>query len=291
MPVRERALLFGEGKSLVGIVSDAADATSPPTGALLLNAGVLHRVGPNRLHVRLARTLAESGVVAMRFDFSGLGDSRPARDALPFAERVIREIRAATEALHALRGCRRFLLMGICSGADAALRAASRDERVVGAALIEPYAEPRPGFLAYSYRRKLLSPRAWLRLAGGRSELWSRWRGPAAPAVSGAPPAPAPLAVATPDDSLLPSPPEMRAHVRQLLERGVHLCFVYSVDSPAYFNYRTLLGREVGPALRSKRARLEVLRGTDHIFTPLAVQERLVEAVAGWARGVTSEGA
>jgi hypothetical protein len=288
VPVRERALLFGEGKGLVGIVSDADGGNASPTGVLLLNAGVLHRVGPNRVHVRLARALADGGLVAMRFDFSGLGDSRPARDALPFAERARQEIQAATEALGALRGCRRFLLMGICSGADAALRAAARDERVVGAALIEAYAERRPGFLAYSYRRKLLSPRAWLRLLAGRSELWSSLRRPSAAAPGGAPD-PGPPAEAPSDSSLLPSPAEMRDEIRGLLGRGAHICFVYSADSPAYFNYRTLLGRELRPALRSGRARLEVLRGTDHVFTPLAVQDRLVEALVAWAREAASE--
>ncbi len=293
MPVRERALLFGEGKSLVGIMSEGGSPSPEPTGALLLNAGVLHRIGPNRVHVRLARTLADSGLVALRFDFSGLGDSAPARDALPFAERLLREVRAGMDALATQRGCRRFVLVGICSGADAALRVASADERVAGAGLVELYPEPLPGFGAYSYRRKLLSPAAWLRFVRGRSELWSLLRsrstratsaGPSSPSGERAAQAPEPPAV----DTLRPAPPEMRAQLRRLVERGVDLCLVYSVDSPAYFNYQSLFRRAVYPALRAKRARLEVLRGTDHVFTPLAVQDRLVNALSDWARGVAS---
>jgi hypothetical protein len=302
--VRERALLFGEDKSLVGVVSAGERAgAAAATGVVLLNAGILHRVGPNRLHVRLARRLAAAGTPAMRFDFSGLGDSRPYRGSLPFAERALADVRHAMDALAAQQGCARFLLVGICSGADAALRAAVRDERVAGAALVEPYTVKRPGFVLFSYRRKLLSPRAWARLVGGRSELWAAARQARAarppalepppsakepsPALSLPAPSPAPPDAA-PVDQLLPGPEELQAQLRALVARRASILFVYSGDSPAYFNYRTLLAREMKPALRTGQARLEVLRNTDHVFTPLGVQDRLVDLLAAWARDASS---
>jgi hypothetical protein len=295
--VKERALLFGEDKSLVGVVSGGEGVSAPAsTGVVLLNAGILHRVGPNRLHVRLARRLAASGMPAMRFDFSGLGDSRPYRSALPFAQRVLDDVRHAMDALAAQRGCARFLLVGICSGADAALRAAVRDERVAGTALIEPYTVKRPGFTLFAYRRKLLSPRAWGRLLVGRSELWSAVREArtAPPAAADPPPSPATPselpADPAPVDQLLPGPDELRVQLRALVSRPTSVCLVYSEMSPAYFNYRTLLAREMKPALRSGQARLEVLRNTDHVFTPVAVQDRLIELLTAWARDVGARG-
>jgi hypothetical protein len=81
------------------------------------------------------------------------------------------------------------------------------------------------------------------------------------------------------------------AQIRQLIERRVDLCFVYSSESPAYLNYRRLLRREVRPALAARRARLEVLRHTDHVFTPAAAQAQLLAALASWAQDVAARGA
>lgn len=289
----ERTLLFGDGKSLVGIVTEPA--TPQPAGqrpaVILLNAGVLHRVGPNRLHVRLARKLADAGFLVLRFDYSGTGDSRPRDNNLPFVRSALAETRQAMDLLASTRGADRFLLAGLCSGADNALLAAGEDPRVVGAALLEPYTVPGPGFLLYQYRRKLLNPLAWLRLLRGRSEILGllvpRRKPKAAPT-----PAPAPVADAPREerrvDALVPSREEFVGQVRRLLERGVRLCLVYSSEGPAYFNYLSLLRRELRRAFRSGQARLHVGRNTDHAFTPLAAQDFLLETVGNWAAGFSA---
>src|SRR5262249_767876 len=51
--------------------------TARPTGRaiLLLNAGAVSHVGPNRLYVALARRWAALGHVVLRVDNSGVGDS------------------------------------------------------------------------------------------------------------------------------------------------------------------------------------------------------------------------
>ncbi|MGH7928173.1 MAG: alpha/beta hydrolase, partial [Candidatus Binatia bacterium] len=75
--MREEALLLGKTRSLVGILTDPPEAkrSTRLPGIILLNAGIIHRVGPNRMHVKIARTLAPMGFVVVRFDFSGIGDS------------------------------------------------------------------------------------------------------------------------------------------------------------------------------------------------------------------------
>ena len=274
--MRERALLFGERKSLVGVVTEPTAPAPPDRPAVLfLNAGVLHRVGPNRIHVRLARELARHGFVSLRFDFSGLGDSRPRADSTPFAQAAVAETRQGMDVLAASHGARTFLLVGMCSGADNALRAAGHDPRVAGAVLIEPYSVPAAGFLLYSYRKKVLNPLSWWRLLRGRSEVLGTLKDQ---------PSPTPAApVATREDSLVPSREELVRQVRGVLARGGELCFVYCAGSPAYFNYLSILRREVRGALREGRTRLHVLKRTDHVFTPLAVQEALTAAVREWA--------
>src|SRR6185312_12807504 len=48
----------------------------PRRGVILLNAGAVGQIGPNRLHVVLARRLAAAGDLVLRLDVSGIGDSR-----------------------------------------------------------------------------------------------------------------------------------------------------------------------------------------------------------------------
>lgn len=283
--MRERALLFGEQKSLVGVITDPPEPPSPERPAVVfLNAGILHRVGPNRIHVRLARDLAREGFASLRFDYSGLGDSRPRADPTPFAEATVIETTQGMDVLASTRGTRSFLLVGICSGADSALRAAGRDARVVGAALIEPYSVPAPGFLLYSYRRKLLNPVSWWRLLRGRSEVLAMLKErPMQP--------PGEEAAVTSADSIVPSRAELVRQVRGLIQRGVNLCFVYSSGSPAYFNYLSLLRRELRRPVATGQARLRVLTRTDHVFTPMVAQERLVTSVREWAKALVAPSA
>jgi alpha/beta superfamily hydrolase len=69
-------VLFGRTRSLVGIITDPPEAERDPQrpAIVCLNAGIIHRVGPHRLYVKMARTLAAMGFVVLRFDFSGIGD-------------------------------------------------------------------------------------------------------------------------------------------------------------------------------------------------------------------------
>ncbi len=285
--MRERTLLFGDAKSLVGVITEPEpkDAVPARPAFILLNAGLLHRVGPNRVHVRLARRLAEAGFCVMRFDYSGIGDSRSRADSAPFARSALAETRQCMDLLGTSRGFGGFLLAGICSGADSALSVAAQDERAIGVALIEPYALPAPAFPLYQYRRKLLDPRSWWRLLRGRSEVLGSLRAhqaeQAVPAVAASSSA---ASEPPPDpDSIVPSRREFVRRVRGLADRGAGICFVYSSESPAYFNYLTLLRREMRGPLAKRRVHLQVLKQTDHIFTPLVVQDVLVQTIRDWA--------
>ena len=110
--------------------------------ALLFNAGVVPRIGPNRLNVRIARALAARGIPALRFDLSGRGDSAPARGMESYEQQAVADIRAAMNLLSERTGVSRFALMGICSGAENAFHAALADERVVGVTLMDSYHYP-----------------------------------------------------------------------------------------------------------------------------------------------------
>src|SRR5258708_37545034 len=136
--MKEEVVLFGTRQSLVGIVTDPAtvSAQRARTAVILLNAGIVHRVGPGRIYVKIARALAAMGFVVLRFDFSGIGDSTVRHDHLCFEKSAVAEAQEAMGDLNATRGGEHFIFLGGCSGAFASFETACCDARVVGAILI-----------------------------------------------------------------------------------------------------------------------------------------------------------
>ncbi len=279
--MREKALLFGDDKSLVGVVSDPEPSVpARKRGVIILNAGVLHRVGPNRVHVKLARTLAASGFVVLRFDFSGIGDSGRASGSEPFVQRAVREAMQAVDVLSQSHGIEEFLVVGICAGADYGLQVAARDPRIVGAVLIDGYNSPSLGMALYFYRWKLINPWSWIRFLAGRSLTWSVVRNVTLNPGST-------RAVRTGAESMLPTRAEFVAQLRSLTERGAELLLFYTGESPAYYNYRRLLRRSVSSWPSRQRVSVEHMSDSDHVFTLRSNRERLVEIVCGWAARIS----
>lgn len=139
----EKALLLGSSRSLVGVLTEPQRESSNngkngKPAFILLNSGLIHRIGPNRLYVRIARNLAEKGHIVLRFDHSGIGDSLTRTDNVPYAERYGQEVREAMDWVAKHKGVDRFCLLGLCSGAMTSFDVANRDSRVIGAVLINP---------------------------------------------------------------------------------------------------------------------------------------------------------
>ena len=177
--VDEHAILLGRHRSLVAVVTPATDHEPHGNllGALLLNAGVVHRIGPNRMSVRIARVLAAAGVTSVRFDLSGLGDSPPRRDRLSFADAAVEDTQDVMSQLEQTYGVRRFVLIGLCSGGAVSFKTALADERVVGMVLINPNgldhdeewtAQVKQRAQGRRYRRLALHSRtSWLKALSG----------------------------------------------------------------------------------------------------------------------------
>lgn len=149
----EVPVTFGRAKDLFGILCapglarDAATEGRP--AVVILNTGSNHRIGDARYAVLLARNLATHGIASLRVDLGGVGDSPRADDERllgggPDAYRRaslrlygrshMEDVRSALDTLEA-RGFGPFFLVGICSGARAALDMALADPRVAGLAL------------------------------------------------------------------------------------------------------------------------------------------------------------
>jgi alpha-beta hydrolase superfamily lysophospholipase len=129
--------------SLLGVL--AAGESSAPVCAVLLNAGALRHIGPNRMWVETARRWAARGVPTLRIDLAGIGDSDGDAGSLERDEGlyVPRYVTQTIEVLDALgeRGLpQRFVLAGLCSGAYWSFQAALEDDRVAAAFMINPRA-------------------------------------------------------------------------------------------------------------------------------------------------------
>ncbi|MDR0787122.1 MAG: alpha/beta fold hydrolase [Gemmatimonadota bacterium] len=136
-PFSERVVEFGPGNRLVGVLTSPAGGTGRSPVVLFLNAGIVHRVGPNRLHVRLARFLAARGIPSFRYDLPGIGDSDPLGGGTPDEQAVV-SVSAALDRLQMMKVADQSVLVGLCAGADQSLAAALVDPRVVGAFMIDP---------------------------------------------------------------------------------------------------------------------------------------------------------
>jgi hypothetical protein len=159
----EIACQFGSDQRLAGIVTEP-DAGRPKLGLVLVTAGLLPKAGPFRLYAELARHLQKQGVVTLRFDLGGVGDSIEERNGRPLRERTALEIRSAVDYLSQRYALPRLVLAGLCSGAEDALRSAAADGRVSGVVMIDPFAYRSGGWRLRHVRHRLA--RRALRLFG-----------------------------------------------------------------------------------------------------------------------------
>lgn len=160
--MKETICNFGDNQELFGILTSPDQGSENPDApvVLILNAGIVHRVGPFRIHVDLARMLADQGYSTLRLDLSGLGDSDPRTGKIDTDGRALLDVRDAMDHLESKLGARKFVLIGLCSGAYEAHRIAVKDERIVGAVFMDGIVFPTWGFWLRNQTR-FFKPRFW----------------------------------------------------------------------------------------------------------------------------------
>ena len=276
-PCPEQVVQLGSDGYLVAIATTAVPGqTSIGRAAryIIVNAGVLHRVGPHRLHVDLARQLSASGFSGVRVDLSGIGDSRGVPSTMTFWESAVTDLRAVIDDLSPDSAC---FVIGLCSGADNALAAAIADPRIKGLVLLDPP--------AYATRRsKLRKLQRRLREQGGPFGAL-RWvarrilRSPRGSPGSRA-------AAADPSDSansggrITPRRDEWGQQLQQLCDRGVRILCIYSGAYDERYNHAGQIW-EWFPQLKG---RLEVWYEPDsnHVFTSASIRRKLVSGIDAW---------
>ena len=68
--MNESVIEFGNSNKISGVLTTPSNKSTSNPCIILLNAGLLHKIGPYRLNVDLARNLSEKSFYSFRFDFS-----------------------------------------------------------------------------------------------------------------------------------------------------------------------------------------------------------------------------
>jgi pimeloyl-ACP methyl ester carboxylesterase len=281
--VRERVAGFGPDGRLVGVLTPPLGTAPRDTAVLLLNAGVVHRVGPQRLWVTLARRLAQSGFTVLRFDHAGLGDSPHRDDGLPWDQSSLADVDDALHWLEQSTACRRFALLGMCAGTLTAFRAAQRDPRVnalvlLTALLEDPATVPEDVVAEAMDRRvgrsyvtqKATSGEAWKRLITGQVSPGKVIRTIGRTA----------FAPAKPTAGARPGTADAVAGLERLLRRDTSISFLFAEPTTVLEYFRMTIEPRLAELSAMGRLEVTVLKGADHTFTARRDQARVLDAIA-----------
>jgi len=295
--VTETSLQFGPEHRLFGVLTESEKVVGEarPT-VILLNVGANHHVGPHRMNVTLSRELASLGYRTFRLDVAGLGDSGVApgaRENRIYTKDSCADVQSAMTVLGQLRNAKRFVLVGLCSGAYLAFHTTVADARVVGQILLSSFAfEWKEGDPVAPTERRVSSNRFYARAIFDR-KVWLRaMRGEVA--VKAIARALLERLAARVNAEL----PQLTARLRGVrgprndVERGFHAACDRGVQSMLVSSFNDggldMITSYLGPDARKMRGRkefsLDVVEEADHTFSSLDAQRALSNIITRYLR-------
>lgn len=302
-PWRERPVDYGAGRWAV--LTEPAQTRPGGQALLLLSSGAERRIGPHRLWVDWARQRASQGDRVLRIDLQGFGDSAAdtgASGEASLSDRIYspqrrRDLGDAVDWLRQQAGVRRVAVLGLCSGAHHAWRAAVEGlavDRVVPVNPLVFHWQPGtpldPTRLAFGQlsiadgaARSLRDPARWAKLLRGQVRL-----GVILPAVA----ARLRLALRARLRDLArrghwPLADDLGTELRQLARRGLKLHFVFAEGDPGQALLQQEAGSVLGRLMRDGHVHLATVASADHTFSwPQARQALYKQLDAVLADGV-----
>jgi hypothetical protein len=276
----EKPIRFGERNGLVGIITEPAGSNHELPAVILINAGLIHRVGPYRLYVDLARELSADGFISFRLDLSGVGDSAATSDTRKYEERVIEEVRQAMDWLETHNKAKRFILAGLCSGAFNAHHTANADKRVCGIIWLDGFGYKTGPYyfrqITKHYARRVISPQKWMvllkrlgwRFFSTRSADMDTAGMNVLPYYEG-----------------FPAREKIVSELRDQINRGMRFLIIYSGGVTEYYNDPRQF-KEMFPELDfNGRLRLEHFMDSDHMYTVWEDRIKVSNAIRDWISG------
>jgi hypothetical protein len=272
----EEPLHFGDGGRLLGILT--LPGTSSPHARELplfvfLNAGLLHHVGPHRLHVRLARELGRMGFRSLRLDLAGRGDSA-ARPGLTNAESLAADFEDIVRALTARVGNSPIVVGGLCSGADGAIRLAPHP-RVIGLVLLDPICFPDKGFATRSVLLRYASPSRYLRWL--KRQLQPRPKAARGEELD-------PLTLRD-----LPTAAQLQSAFEHMRERGGRVLSVFTHYALPYYKHSGQLRRSLGLDDHQRFSTELFWPNAEHTYTLDLHRRQLINVIKTWAADYLSK--
>jgi pimeloyl-ACP methyl ester carboxylesterase len=275
--IHDQAVLIGARKTLIGMITQPAGFKPDNRPVIvILNSGIIHRVGHHRMYVSLSRALAGAGFQVLRFDQSGVGDSDSREDGLSLFEGVLADVRDVVDWLVSTRRAQRIILVGLCSGADHSLVYGISDPRVCGLVLLDPSIPPTRGYYLRYFWRHCLRAKSWTNFLTGCGPFW-KWLRKL-------------LALAQDDPwerhRLNLSDPTIWAFLQNAYQRSMDMglqCLVaFTSGLPHQHNYARQIFDAFPTVPFSGQLQLEYFAGSDHVFTSEADRKRLFDIVMAW---------
>lgn len=281
--MRERVVRVGQHKPLCGVISEpdqAGDGNQEPA-VILLNSGIMHRVGSCRVSVKIARAITEQlGLSCLRFDLSGIGDSEPRRpEGLDTEQMAVQQVREAMDFLEQTRGIRSFILYGLCSGAFTSCRVGVEDSRVKAIVQIDGYCYPTWRSYAHYYIPRILSVQRW---CSKLRYMLGRVCGEQVDVMGAGMRSDSNFEV--PDASSTPEKAVVAAWMSALAEREVFLhCIFTGREDYLYPNQFRDCFRGVD---FSSRLSVQYLPESSHILSQSVYQQQVSSGIVAWISGL-----
>ena len=294
----ERSIIFSGSVSIHAVYHTPDAGADASRGVVFVHGWSGYGIGPHRMFVNAARKLAACGFHCLRLDLGGRGDSDGNEETVDL-DQMIADTLSAVRLLRR-QGVREVYIVGICSGGNVALGAASLDKSIAGLALWStPLFAPfksrtdelrRTVLLLAGYARKALQRQTWARLLAGKihfrliGRILFRRNSPR----DGVPARPAPgNAPSTEPARPARNPKDSRRDVMKDLV-GYHgpMLFIYgsaddeAAGAPEF--YRQFCSEHHIPNL------FYIIDGANHSFYSLQWERDVIDKTVGWLTGQTT---
>ena len=285
---RETPVRFGDGDRFYGTLCEPVGASIGVT-AVILSTSYDHQAGWAGSSAEMARRLAAIGVSSLRYDAAGVGDSPPIPGRLKqilYDDAQLADVAAACDFLQTLGLTDRTLIVGRCSGAYIALRAAIADPRWNGLVAVNPDSllwrfKGLPRTLT-AYSTELLKRETIRRVLAGDVDIAAVTRNIAVRLIDRAAKSASRFVKAAVPITRLSG--RVHSEFLELQARSTRVVLVYAEGDEGLERFHAHFGTRAEKLAAYGNVAFHMIPDADHNLTPLPARERLFAIVESTAR-------
>lgn len=290
---RETPVRFGDGDRFYGTLCQPVGPSIGVT-AVILSTSYDHQAGWAGSSAEMARRLAAIGVSSLRYDAAGVGDSPPIpgrRRQILYDDAQLADVAAAYDFL-ATRGLTgRTLIVGRCSGAYIALRAAIADPRWNGLVAVNPDSllwrfKGLPRTLS-AYSAELLKHETIRRVLAGDVDVGAVTRNIAVRLIDRAAKSASRFVKAAVPITRLSG--RVHSEFRTLEARQTRVVLVYAEGDEGLERFHAHFGQHAEKLAAYGNVTFHMIPDADHNLTPQPARERLFAIVEATARELAAK--